>query len=57
MNWYAFSAPFFLFYLPVLNGILTHTTPTGYNKYGICVPFMMPPDDAPIPDAEGDKDV
>jgi hypothetical protein len=46
----ALSAPFFLFYLPVLNGILTHTSPTGYNKYGVCVPFMMYPDDTPLED-------
>jgi len=46
----ALSFPFFLFYLPVLNGILTHTSPTGYNKYGVCVPFMMYPDDAPLDD-------
>merc|ERR1712137_772993 len=51
------SAPFFLFYLPVLNGILTHTTATGYNRQGVCVPFMMPPDDTPIPGADGGKDM
>jgi hypothetical protein len=51
------SAPFFLFQLPVLNGILTHTTFTGYNRYGVCVPFVMPPDDSPLPDPEDDKEV
>jgi len=49
------SAPFFLFYLPVLNGILTHTTPTGYNRYGMCVPFMMYPDEVPPDGPEEDN--
>mmetsp|Transcript_39332 Transcript_39332/g.113829 ORF Transcript_39332/g.113829 Transcript_39332/m.113829 type:complete len:603 (+) Transcript_39332:98-1906(+) len=37
------SLPFVLFQLPVLNSILTHTRPTGFNHQGVCVPFMLPP--------------
>lgn len=37
------SAPFLIFCLPVLNGLLTHTKATGYNLYGICVPYMLRP--------------
>jgi len=37
------AMPFTLFQLPGLSGILTHTTPTGYNKYGFCVNFTMHP--------------
>lgn len=37
------SLPFVIFMLPLLNGILTHTTPTGYNRQGLCVPYMLPP--------------
>mmetsp|Transcript_35130 Transcript_35130/g.63791 ORF Transcript_35130/g.63791 Transcript_35130/m.63791 type:complete len:469 (+) Transcript_35130:66-1472(+) len=35
--------PFTIFYLPVLNGILTHTTATGYNRQGLCVPYLLHP--------------
>mmetsp|Transcript_44419 Transcript_44419/g.142370 ORF Transcript_44419/g.142370 Transcript_44419/m.142370 type:complete len:550 (+) Transcript_44419:97-1746(+) len=34
--------PYLIFVVPMLNGILTHTTPTGFNKQGMCVPFMLP---------------
>lgn len=37
------SVPFLFFYLPVLNSILTHTSPTGYNEQGLCVPYMLKP--------------
>merc|ERR1712232_744949 len=35
--------PFIPFYIPGLNGIPTHTTPTGYNRNGLCVPFILHP--------------
>merc|ERR1712232_900781 len=35
--------PFVVFAIPGLNGILTHTIPTGYNRNGLCVPFTMHP--------------
>mmetsp|Transcript_10286 Transcript_10286/g.21792 ORF Transcript_10286/g.21792 Transcript_10286/m.21792 type:complete len:466 (-) Transcript_10286:69-1466(-) len=41
---YAFlSMPFLVFMLPVLNNVLTHTTATGYNPQGFCVPFVLRP--------------
>lgn len=41
---YAFlSFPFVIFMLPILNSILTHTQPTGFNSQGLCVPYMLPP--------------
>lgn len=42
------SFPFAIFYLPVLNSILTHTTATGYNRQGLCVPYYL----HPMPKAE-----
>jgi hypothetical protein len=35
--------PFTLFMIPGLNSILTHTSPTGYNRQGVCVPFLLRP--------------
>jgi len=35
--------PYVIFLIPVLNSILTHTTPTGFNRQGECVPYMLPP--------------
>lgn len=47
---YAFLAlPFLPFYLPGLSGILTHTTPTGYNPNGKCVPFCFRPEPPATP--------
>mmetsp|Transcript_76875 Transcript_76875/g.235309 ORF Transcript_76875/g.235309 Transcript_76875/m.235309 type:complete len:404 (-) Transcript_76875:35-1246(-) len=43
--------PFVVFLIPGLNSILTHTTATGYNANGLCVPYML----RPAPD-EPDKD-
>jgi len=41
---YAFLAfPFTIFKLPLLSGILTHTTATGYNRQGLCVPYLLHP--------------
>mmetsp|Transcript_73292 Transcript_73292/g.184656 ORF Transcript_73292/g.184656 Transcript_73292/m.184656 type:complete len:471 (-) Transcript_73292:80-1492(-) len=41
---YAFlSFPFVVFLIPGLNSVLTHTTPTGYNTNGLCVPFLLHP--------------
>mmetsp|Transcript_44995 Transcript_44995/g.143338 ORF Transcript_44995/g.143338 Transcript_44995/m.143338 type:complete len:515 (-) Transcript_44995:143-1687(-) len=37
------SFPFLVFQLPVVNSVLTHTTATGYNRRGFCVPYMLPP--------------
>mmetsp|Transcript_63397 Transcript_63397/g.163120 ORF Transcript_63397/g.163120 Transcript_63397/m.163120 type:complete len:453 (-) Transcript_63397:87-1445(-) len=37
------SFPFIIFLIPGVNGILTHTSPTGYNEYGYCLPFTMHP--------------
>lgn len=37
------SFPFFLFFIPGLQAILTHTSATGYNKNGACVPCMLKP--------------
>lgn len=37
------SFPFLFFWIPGLQGILTHTRITGYNKNGVCVPFMLHP--------------
>eukprot|EP00931_Biecheleriopsis_adriatica_P102421 TRINITY_DN77399_c0_g1_i1.p1 TRINITY_DN77399_c0_g1~~TRINITY_DN77399_c0_g1_i1.p1 ORF type:complete len:473 (+),score=70.74 TRINITY_DN77399_c0_g1_i1:203-1420(+) len=39
---YSFLAfPFLIFRIPGLSGILTKTTITGYNRHGVCVPFVM----------------
>mmetsp|Transcript_156003 Transcript_156003/g.500250 ORF Transcript_156003/g.500250 Transcript_156003/m.500250 type:complete len:453 (+) Transcript_156003:105-1463(+) len=35
--------PFMVFLIPGLNSILTHTTATGYNRNGACVPCMLHP--------------
>mmetsp|Transcript_68292 Transcript_68292/g.177319 ORF Transcript_68292/g.177319 Transcript_68292/m.177319 type:complete len:542 (+) Transcript_68292:103-1728(+) len=35
--------PYLIFVVPMLKNILTHTTPTGFNIQGMCVPFMLPP--------------
>lgn len=35
--------PFTIFYIPGLQGILTHTTFTGYNQQGLCVPYKLRP--------------
>jgi len=44
---YAFlSFPFVIFMIPGINSILTHTTATGYNRQGVCVPYML----HPVPD-------
>jgi len=37
------SLPFLVFQLPIVNSILTHTRPTGYNLNGVCVPYLLPP--------------
>jgi len=34
------SMPFFLFTIPLLQNILTHTVPTAYNKDGACCRFV-----------------
>lgn len=50
---YAFFAlPFLPMYLPGLSTILTHTIPTGYNRNGACVPFILHPmpEDGPAGD-------
>jgi hypothetical protein len=39
--------PFIIFMIPGINSILTHTTATGYNRQGLCVPCML----HPMPDA------
>lgn len=40
--------PFTLFMIPGLNSILTHTSATGYNRQGVCVPYLLRPmDDDP----------
>lgn len=46
------SVPFFFFSIPGLNSILTHTTPTGYNRNGRCVPCIL----RPMPSEEPKKD-
>jgi hypothetical protein len=40
--------PFTIYMIPGLNSILTHTSPTGYNRQGLCVPYLL----RPMPDAE-----
>ena len=37
------TVPFFLFTLPVLSTVLTHAKPTGFNRFGSCVPFKVQP--------------
>merc|ERR1712176_810065 len=37
------SLPFVLFWVPGLQGILTHTSLTGYNKNGVAVPYTLRP--------------
>lgn len=37
------SLPFVLFWVPGLQGILTHTTLTGYNRQGYVVPYQLRP--------------
>jgi len=41
------SFPFLVFNLPVVNGILTHVAPTGYNRYGLCLPCVLKPQGSP----------
>lgn len=39
---YSFMAlPFLLFKIPGIFDILTHTVPTGYNRHGKCVPYLL----------------
>jgi len=39
---YSFMAlPFTFFKIPGIFDILTHTVPTGYNRHGKCVPYML----------------
>merc|ERR1712039_436190 len=35
------SLPFLFFWLPGLQGVLTHTRMTGYNQNGACVPYTL----------------
>ena len=35
------SMPFFIFWLPVFQTILTHTIPTGFNANGACVSIAL----------------
>jgi len=35
--------PFIIFMIPGINSILTHTTATGFNRQGMCVPYMLRP--------------
>merc|ERR1712194_439375 len=35
------SFPFTFFWIPGLQGILTHTKTTGYNRNGVCVPYTV----------------
>lgn len=52
--WYALlSLPFLIFWIPGLQGILTHTRLTGYNKNGACVPYMLHP--VPKEEKDGEK--
>jgi len=37
------ALPFFVFNLPVLRSILTHSVPTGYNRRGTVVAWLLPP--------------
>jgi len=37
------TAPFFFFTLPIFSTVLTHAKPTGFNRFGRCVPFRRPP--------------
>jgi len=37
------ALPFAVFNLPILSQILTHTVPTGFNKRGACVAYLLPP--------------
>lgn len=37
------SFPFVFFLIPGLSSILSHTRTTGYNRNGLCVPFLMHP--------------
>merc|ERR550525_1862322 len=34
--------PFFLFQIPILERLLTHTIPTAYDRRGRCVAFIGP---------------
>ena len=34
------SAPFLILFIPVLSQALTHTTKTGYDRAGRCVPVL-----------------
>uniref|UniRef100_A0A6T0SWT4 Uncharacterized protein n=1 Tax=Alexandrium monilatum TaxID=311494 RepID=A0A6T0SWT4_9DINO len=45
------SFPFLFFWIPGLQGILTHTRITGYNKNGVCVPYTL----HPMPKEEEEK--
>jgi len=41
---YALTAlPFAVFLLPGFSQVLLHAKPTGYNRYGRCVPVRLPP--------------
>mmetsp|Transcript_121251 Transcript_121251/g.350152 ORF Transcript_121251/g.350152 Transcript_121251/m.350152 type:complete len:512 (+) Transcript_121251:79-1614(+) len=43
--------PFLVFNVPVLSSILTHTVPTGYNRNGAAVAWLLPPldEEATVP--------
>merc|ERR550525_545102 len=36
-------APFTIFLVPGVSNLLLHVNPTGYNRQGYCVPYMLRP--------------
>jgi len=51
-----FALPFMVLNIPVFRAILTHTIPTGYNRKGSIVAYLLPPvEDAEDEGLEGEK--
>jgi len=43
------SFPFVVLKMPGINSLITHAKPTGYNPYGLCVPYMGAEEQRPVP--------
>jgi hypothetical protein len=43
------SFPFISLKLPVVKDLITHAKPTGYNPYGVCVPYVKVEEEVNVP--------
>lgn len=43
------SFPFVVLKMPMINSLITHAKPTGYNPYGLCVPYLGKEEQRPVP--------